>query len=198
MTCAEFEVLLCDSMDGVLDEARRREVEEHQRACAACAELARDASAAMALLERAEEALPPPELLTRIAFDIPVGRTDEKVHRGLWAGLAGWLHPILQPRFAMGMAMTILSFSMLGRLSGIEVRQLKPSDLNPGAVWAAADDKLHRTWDRAAKYYDSLKLVFEVQSRLKEWSEEAETEERKPKATAAKPGQQKQSKGSTR
>ena len=78
----------------------------------------------------------------------------------------------------MGMAMTILSFSMLGRFSGIEVRDLKPSDLQPAKVWAAVDDRAHRAWGRAVKYYENLRLVYEVQSRLQEWSEQDERKNR--------------------
>ncbi|MGH9627569.1 MAG: zf-HC2 domain-containing protein [Bryobacteraceae bacterium] len=175
MNCAEFEILLCDYLDGTLDAAGRRSIEAHQRECASCAAMARDAAGAVAFLNRAEEVEPPPELLTRIAFAIPrEGSASEERAKGLWRRLSRWFQPVLQPRFAMGMAMTILSFSMLGRFAGIEVRQLKPSDLHPAHVWAAVDDKLHRTWDRAVKYYESLRLVYEVQARLQEWSEQDE------------------------
>jgi hypothetical protein len=78
----------------------------------------------------------------------------------------------------MGMAMTILSFGMLGKLSGIEARQLRPADLHPAAVWTAIDNRVHRTWERAVKYYENLRLVYEVQTRLQEWTRQEE-EERK-------------------
>jgi hypothetical protein len=70
----------------------------------------------------------------------------------------------------MGMAMTILSFSMLARFAGINVRQLKPSDLDPAKVWAEVDDRIHRGWARAVKLYESMRLVYEVRSRLSELS----------------------------
>jgi len=73
---------------------------------------------------------------------------------------------------AMGMAMTVLSFSMLARFAGIEPRQLKPSDLDPVKIWMAVDDRAHRGWDRTVKYYENLKLVIEIQSRLKDWTEQ--------------------------
>lgn len=171
MTCADFEILLCDYVDGTLDAARRSELEAHQRECAACAELALDVTTAVAFIERAPRVEPPPELLAKIAFQIP---TENSIRAGARNWLTGWLRPLLQPRFAMGMAMTILSFSMLGRFAGIEVRQLKPSDLHPAKVWAAVDDRAHRTWVRATKYYENLRLVYEVQSRLQEWSDQDE------------------------
>ena len=76
----------------------------------------------------------------------------------------------------MGMAMTVLSFAMLGRLSGIEVRQLKPSDLDPVKVWMAAEDRVHRVWERTVKHYNSLRLVFQIQAQLNEWSEEQQAD----------------------
>ena len=177
MTCAEFESLLCDYIDGTVDDLGRAAVEAHQRECTACAELARDAMGAVAFMSRVAEPEPPAELLTRIAFEIPSAPSER---RPWWRSLFG---PVMQPKFAMGMAMTILSFSMLDRFAGIEVRQLRPSDLEPAKIWAALDDRTHRVWDRAVKYYESLRVVYEVQSRLKEWSEQEE-EERK----AAQPG----------
>jgi hypothetical protein len=178
MTCAEFEILLCDYLDGTLDGVRRREVEEHRNGCAACAEFARDVAGAVSFMERVAEVEPPPELLTKLTFEIPSGG----VRKGLRAWLTGWLQPVLQPRVAMGMAMTILSFSMLGRLAGIEVRQLQPSDLYPSNVWAAVDNRVHLTWERAVKYYENLRLVYEVQTRLQDWTRQ-EDEDRKGRGT---------------
>jgi hypothetical protein len=184
MDCADFEVLLCDYMDGTLDTAQRAAIQEHRRTCAACAEFARDVTGAVAFIERAESVEPPPALLTRITFEIPAGGQSKKASGSFFLG---WLRPVLQPKFAMGMAMTILSFSMLGRLAGIEVRQLKPADLHPAKVWAAADDKVHRVWARAVKHYESLRLVYEVQSRLQEWTYQEQQEEKKGRAPEQAP-----------
>ena len=124
MNCADFEVLFADYLDGTLDAGSRVSVEQHQRECSACAAFAADVSGAVAFLERAEDVEPPPELLTKITFEIPRGPVVRQ--KGWKSYFRPWLYPVLQPRFAMGMAMTILSFSMLGRFAGIEVRQLKP------------------------------------------------------------------------
>jgi len=70
----------------------------------------------------------------------------------------------------MGMAMTVLSFAMVGQMSG--VRQLKPSDLNPANLWTSAENRVERTWERAVKHYESTKLVFEIQAQLKEWDDD--------------------------
>jgi hypothetical protein len=176
MTCSEFEALLCDYLDGTLDPVQAEVLEAHQRDCASCAEFARDVSGAVAFIGRAEDVIPPPELLTRISFNIPRGSAEDS--GGIQKLFAKWLRPVLQPRFAMGMAMTILSFSMLGRFTTIDVRQLKPSDLDPVKIWAAVDDRVYRSWQRAVKYYESLRLVYEVQSRLSEWTDQEDEDKR--------------------
>jgi anti-sigma factor RsiW len=175
MNHVDFEILLTDYIDGTLDAAGKLAFEQHMAECAPCGELARDAMSAVAFIERAEEVAPPPELLTRITFAIPRKGTIQPGN-GFRGFFERWLQPVLQPRIAMGMAMTILSFSMLGRFAGIEVRQLRPSDLNPAKIWMNADDRAHRMWARAMMYYDSLRVVYEVQSRLKEWTEQDEQE----------------------
>jgi hypothetical protein len=172
MTCAEFEIQLCDYLDGTLGAGERQALEAHRDQCAGCRQFALDVAGAMAFIERAADVEPPPELLTRIAFEIPTGHAHSAKRPGLLSLVAGWFRPVLQPKFAMGMAMTILSFSLLGRFAGIEPTQLKPADLHPRVVWAAAEDRLHQTWDRVVRYYEGLKVVYEVQTRLKELREQ--------------------------
>ena len=85
-------------------------------------------------MERAADVEPPPELITRILFDAPWAQEDagEEPRMAEQAD-----RPVLQPRFAMGMAMTILSFSMLSRF--VPVQQLKAADLRPSEVWASLE-----------------------------------------------------------
>ncbi|MBV6432040.1 MAG: hypothetical protein IANPNBLG_02176 [Bryobacteraceae bacterium] len=169
MTCAEIELLLCDYIDGALRPEQRAEVEAHLAVCAACAELHRDSTGVLGFLERAAAVEPPPSLVTRILHQAPVSQPPVHTARTTFGRLLGrWLEPVLQPRLAMGMAMTILSFAMLGRFAGIEARQLRPGDLQPAKVWEAAEDQANRAWTRAVKYYDSLKIVYILQSRLRE------------------------------
>ena len=181
MTCAELEILLCDYVDGTLHASERAALENHLAECPACKQLAADVAGVTAFIERVPQAEPPAELLTRIMHHAPMGAGavteripsdsrpswTKRVWGGLWGGFfQGWL----QPRYVMGMAMTILSFSMLARFAHIEPRQLRPSDLDPVKVWQGIDDHSHRVYDRAMKYYDNLRLVIEIQSRLQEWT----------------------------
>ena len=191
MTCAELEILLCDYVDGTLRAEERTALESHLAGCNACSQLARDVAGVTAFIETAAEVEPPAELLTRILHHAPQGRIVE-ADRPSWIKrlFGGWVESVLQPRYVMGMAMTILSFSMLARFAHIEPRQLHPSDLDPVKVWQGIDDRSHRAWDRAAKYYDNLRLVIEIQSRLKEWSEQEPIQRAKPAEAGNERGSQ--------
>ena len=113
----------------------------------------------------------PPELVTRILFEVTDGPSRAMIKPSLARRLFGrWIEQVLQPRFAMGMALTVLSFAMIGRFT--HVRQLTTSDLDPVKVWTSAEDRVVRWYNRGVKYYDSLKVVYEIQTRLKEWAEE--------------------------
>ena len=171
MTCTELQAALTDYIDGTLDPRRKAAVERHLAECASCAELARDASLGAAFLKQAPGVQPPDELLTRILFHVP--RSGARDRR---PGLRGWLHrwaqPVLAPRFAMGMAMTILSFSLIGRFLGAPDHPLRPADVKPARIVETVEDQVHRLWDHAVGYYESLRVVYEIQNRLDEWKEE--------------------------
>jgi anti-sigma factor RsiW len=176
MNCADFENLLADYVDGSLADTQRKAVEEHTASCATCREFMRDVTGALAFLKRADEVLPPPELVTRIAYQAPVGRTRQPFEtEGIWSKVsAAWLQPLLRPRFAMGMAMTILSFAMLQRCTGVQVQHIQPADLSPVRIWDGVEDKVIRVKDRAVKYYENIRLVYEIETRLKDLQEQQE------------------------
>ena len=176
MTCADLEILLCDYVDGTLDDEAKAAVEKHLADCASCAEIAADAAAAVAFIERIPAVEPPDELVTRLLFQVPRKHSESK-RGGIRSLLTRWMEPILQPRFAMGMAMTILSFSLLGKFSGIPDRPLTPDDLRPSKIWQAFDQRIDDTWDKIIKYYENLRLVYEIESRLSEWTEEEQPNE---------------------
>ena len=180
MKCDEAEILLCDYLDGTLDAAHRTGLDAHFLTCGACTAMRRDVEAALGFVADTAPVQTPDELLPRILFHLP--SAPKVAEKAPW--WRNWFGPILQPRLVMGMAMTILSFSMIGRLVGVEPRQLTMADLEPSRVVAAIDLKAHRVWDRAVKYYDNLRVVYDIQTRLDEWTA-AEELERQNQSRAA-------------
>ena len=182
LECNEFEVLLCDYVDNTLNAEGRARVDAHAASCASCAALKADVTGVMDFVDRVPGVEVPKPLVTKILFERPALEKQ--------AGVLGWLRglfaPILQPKFAMGMAMTVLSFSMLSRITGISF-QLKPADLEPMNIYHALDDNLYRGWERAVKYYENLRVVYEIQTRLHEWNEQDEEERRSQQKTEPPP-----------
>ena len=175
MNCADFEILLADYVDGTLAADQKSAIESHMSTCSSCKEMAQDVMGAVAFMERSAEVTAPPELVTRILFEISSGPSQAVVKPSWIRRIFGnKLEPVLQPRYAMGMAMTLLSFAMLARFTGIEVKHLSPSDLDPVKIWTSAEDRASRTWQRGVKYYQSLRLVYEIESRVKEWSDDGQ------------------------
>ena len=147
MTCAELEIWLADYLDQAVSAGEKSLIEAHLGACAGCAELARDAGAAVAFMERAATVEPPPGMIARILHNSPM------VEKRSWtARLFGF---VLQPRVAMGVAMAVLSIAMLQRM------------------WAPAENQVYRAWDRTVKQYESLPLVSAIQSQLDDWTQDA-------------------------
>lgn len=155
ITCTEFDILLADYLDGTLASEPRTNVEEHQNECASCSELAADAAGAIGFVERASAVDPPPALVNRILFEVTNGKSRSVIEPSWMERLLGRrAGSLLQPRFAMGMAMAVLSLAMVGRF------------------WSAAESTVERSWDRAVKGYQSLQLVYEVQAQLEEWTKQ--------------------------
>ena len=92
MNCADIEILLADYVDGNVRGEQKSALEQHLAACPECAELARDAAGAVAFMERAAIVEAPPELVTRILFEITDGPSRSEVKPG-WARrmFGGWL-----------------------------------------------------------------------------------------------------------
>jgi anti-sigma factor RsiW len=170
VTCTEFEILLADFLDGTLRGEEKLAVENHAATCQACAELARDVTGAMAFIERASEVAPPPVLVTRILSATAAVRVEASwlarppaasVEPSGWKRQwKQWMGVVLQPRFAMSLAMAAISLAMLGRFG------------------PAAEVGVQRAWDRAMKNYDNMQLVYEVQNQWQEWNQENGTDRR--------------------
>ena len=170
MKCPEFESILADYLDGTLSNTERAAVELHAAECAACGAFMAEVTSGVALLANLEPIEPPPALITRIAFQSPVGRVRDQYERQtLWDRFSmKWLQPVLQPRFVMGAAMMVLSFTMLEKCTGTRVERVQSAELNPVRVWDGMELRAGRLKDRMLKYYENLRVVYEVEARVRE------------------------------
>jgi hypothetical protein len=155
ITCREFEILLADYLDGTLGTEEKTAVELHRDGCASCGELAQDAAGAVVFMERAATVDAPQALVSRIVLEVTNGTTRNVIQPSWIERLLGRRGAfVLQPRFAMSMAMAVLSLAMVGRF------------------WDSAENRIQRSWDRTVKGYESMQLVYDVRSQLDEWAKE--------------------------
>lgn len=170
--CAEFEILLADYLDGVLAPGERAVFAAHMENCPVCKALAEDAQSALGFMERAAEVETPPAVMTNILHATNSG-WELTLHG---KGIRGWINrtfsPVLQPRFVLGMGLTVLSATMLTQCAGLPKRTLTAQDLDPIRIIGALENRTERVWDRAVKSYESMRLVYEVKSQLNEWSQQ--------------------------
>ena len=178
--CEAFESALCDYLDGTSAPELRAEMLAHLSQCPACAAYERDVRDAMGLLQLAAPVDPPAMMVNKILFQIPVRTT----------GWRGWVNrlfePVMQPRVVMGAMMTVLSLAMMTRCAGVPSRSLSSADLDPVKIWGAFDDRVHRTWDRTVKAYESMRVVYEVRARVHEWRQQQEEQDQAANDAAAK------------
>jgi Putative zinc-finger len=179
LSCAEFERLLADWIDGALAvparQAERDVFVRHLESCSACAALLEDASAAVAFMDRAADVEMPPALVSKILQATNSGWEFKLRGRGV----SGWINrkfaPILRPRFVMGAVLTLVSMTMLTRCA--PNRTLTAADLDPVRLWTSLDDRMHRVWDRTVKSYESMRLVYEVRNQINDWTEQQRQED---------------------
>ena len=180
ITCTQAETLLTDYLDSTLPEAQAVVMDAHMASCEACGELVADMRLALRYAATIQDVEPPSELISRIieqtTGQAPAG-VPEWRHR-----LAGWrdwirltiVRPMLEPRFAIGMAMTIISFSMVGHFLGLDVRQVKLSDLEPVNIVHNVKNGVYTAGGKVSKYYNNLRVVYEIQTQLQEMRDNRE------------------------
>ena len=65
-------------------------------------------------------------------------------------------------------AMALFSVSLTLNLAGVKLGDLRHLDLRPSALKEQATMKYYETTSRVVKYYENIRLVYEVESRLQE------------------------------
>ena len=180
MNCAEFEVLLADSMDGALAaagrEADRIAFAQHLESCEACAAFAKEVQSAVSFLEIADEPEMPAALTARILHATNSGW--ELKTRG--PGIRGWINrvfaPVLQPRFVMGAMLTVMSLTMLTRCAGSK-STMTAADLDPVRLWTSLETRGEHTWNQVVKGYESMRVVYEIRNQINDWNQQQQAAE---------------------
>ena len=182
MTHLELENLISEYLEGQLDTARRAEFEAHAAGCTPCNELVVGVRRAMELCQSAEELEPAPWLISKIMLST-VGHRKPTFSEQL----AAYFRPAARVRLAYAVGMAVFSFSIIVNSAGINLRQISLSDLNPRTWLYQADRTGHLVVARAEKFYYDLRVVYEIESRLRQFRQQSGQESRPQEKTSPKP-----------
>jgi hypothetical protein len=177
MQCAEFDALLNEALDAALTGPRLESFQAHARICAVCGPLFAEADAGRRWLKSLAEVEPPTHLVHNILL-ATTGYESKRVAvrakgEASWAdALTGWLRPVFapvlsmsrQPRFAMSFGMAFFSLSISLSLAGVKVNDVRRVDLRPSAIKRT----YYETTGRVVKYYENIRFVYEIESRVRE------------------------------
>ena len=193
-TCEQTEARLSDYLDGVLNPAELAEFSAHVPSCARCAPLVASVSDLLSGLHGMEQIAEPPRLVYSI-LDKTLGPRETVTG---WRGMLAWVRGAASIRFAYGALSVAATLIILVTASGFNWRHPKLADLKPATIYRNADIKVHLAYGRSAKFVNDLRVVNEIQSRLREDSDLRANPETLPQTSPQKqPGSSDGSKPTT-
>ena len=206
--CGQWETLLAEALDGLLMPADEATFSAHMAVCPACTALFEEARQGREWLQFL---LPEPEvpagLLDKILAKTGPGQPAEYVLAAsggnaipmipAWQrpGFMGYIRRFAEPRLMMTAAMAFFSIAMTLNLTGVRLSDLRLSNLRPTAVRSFMERRLTMASTPIIRYYDHMRLVYEVQTRMRELRRtteggaQGEGEENRQKLQDAAPGE---------
>jgi hypothetical protein len=196
LRCDEWENLIADALDGTLSAADAAAFARHQGECALCSQMFKETQQGKAWIEYlAVEPEVPVDLLQKI-----LARTSGRSVSGEEAGVvpgaplpvravpphSAW-HRVLplvrqlarqafEPRLMMTAAMAFFSIALTLNLTGIKLTEVRAGDLRPSRLRATVTRQFYSTNEQVMKYYENLRLVYEMEARVRELRRSTEAE----------------------
>ena len=193
ITCSQFEALLAEALDGMqirpgaeatgddlaaLPAETRAAFADHRLSCPNCGPLYAEAREGMLLLRGLEEMEPPRNLVHNILA--VTSRVESKP--AATAGepsAAGWLErmrarvvpsfaAVLHSRFAASFCMAFFSLSLTLTLTGVKITDIARMAAHPSELRKSMELEYTQLQARVMAYYDNMRLVYEVQYRVRE------------------------------
>jgi hypothetical protein len=216
--CGQWETLLADALDGLLRAEDEATFSSHMASCAACTGLFEEARRGREWLEfLSAEPEVPGGLLDKILAQtgpgqtagfglvnednllpvtpggIPLGKGRPKaVPAWQRPGFMGYVRRFAEPRLMMTAAMAFFSIALTLNLTGVKISALRMSDLKPSALRSLVQRRLTMASTPIIRYYDNLRLVYEVQSRMRELRRNSEDNSQPKQKQPGGPGESKQ------
>jgi hypothetical protein len=209
--CGQWETLLADALDGMLKPEDEATFSAHMAVCPACAELFEEARRGREWLDfLSTEPEVPSGLLDRILAQTGPGQVEgyglipapsagtPTLQPWQQPGFAGQIRRFAQPRLLMTAAMAFFSIALTLNLTDVRLSSLRLSDLRPTAVRSFMERRLTMASTPIIRYYDHLRFVYEVESRMRELRRTTEGErgtrdsETQPRQKENTPGESRQ------
>ena len=190
--CVEFEGLLAEALDATLHGATLAGFEAHQKSCPACAAMYEEAAAGMHWLKGLEDLDPPKHLVHNILAQtigaVAVTSTKAAPAGESWldrlkARISPVFAPVVTPRFAMSFGMAFFSITMLANIAGLHVSDLKHVDMSAKGL----QKTYYSTEARVVRYYENIRLVYEIESRVRDLRRSATPEKQEEPSTPSSP-----------
>jgi anti-sigma factor RsiW len=164
-TCEQTEQLLTDYLDGLLPADEQHAFNLHVNSCERCTPLVSSVTHAMNSLRALPELQTPPRLVYNI-LDATLGPRETVSG---WAAFLAWVRGLASPKFAYGAVSVAATFLMVVTVSGsINWKKPKLADLAPSNIYRNTNRQAHMAYGKATKYVSDLRVVYEIQSRLKQ------------------------------
>jgi Putative zinc-finger len=207
MQCNEFDLLLSDALDGVLTGTGLDRFQAHARICKACGPLLAEAEAGRNWLKGLTEVEPPASLINNILASTTgvdtqrlraVARTPQRI--SWWEHAQASLFEsvfepiwstVRQPRFAMSFGMAFFALSVSLTVAGVKPADLRQISLRPSAI----RHTYYSTQAKVVHYYENVRIVYEVESRVREIKRTVAPSE--PDRRESRPAKQKDDKNDT-
>jgi len=188
--CGAWETLLADALDGQLRSEDEAQFAAHKAMCPACTGLYEEARKGREWLEFLSPEPDVPEgLLERILAQTGPGHAARQPMPAMaGAGVVpGFVAPVwqqpgfmarvryaVQPRLLMTAAMAFFSIALTLNLTGVRLTTLRMADLRPVAMKSYMERQLNMASVPIVRYYDHLRFVYEVESRVRQLRSQSE------------------------
>jgi hypothetical protein len=184
MQCHEFDTLLSGALDGVLTGVQLDAFQAHSRTCSVCGPLFAEVQAGRNWLKDLTEVEPPASLVTnilasttgvdtqRLRVNVSASQGGSSYSPSWWERTQAWVSgavqpvwgTVRQPRFAMSFGMAFFSLSVALSVLGVKPADLRSISLRPAAI----RHTYYNTQARVVRYYENIRFVYEVESRVRE------------------------------
>ena len=163
-SCDQMEARLSDYLENSLTADDQRALEAHAQACARCAALLPEVSRLVNELHALEQLPAPPPLVYSI-LDKTIGPRQSS--KG-WRALFGWSRSVPSIQLAYGALSVIATVAIFLTASGFTWRHPSLATLQPINLYHHANSQAHLIYARGTKFVNNLRVVHEIQSRLRQ------------------------------